>query len=164
MMHSYSVHFAIVLWSSVFICLHFSDNVNITNVIYVLSTQSFMLTLTETYSFSLFNTLSSCTMYTYTHTSLADAIFRISLVFYSNTRVLLHIFFCEAHDFPFVVRSGYCNPTHIEQNAVEKCLLSVLQTPNVSQPFSFCHLCRTTLMRRSENHSFNLFGFCARSF
>lgn len=104
-MHSYSVHFAIVLWSSVFICLHFSDNVNITNVIYVLSTQSFMLTLTETYSFSLFNTLSSCTMYTYTHTSLADAIFRISLVFYSNTRVLLHISFCEAHDFPFVVRS-----------------------------------------------------------
>lgn len=39
-----------------------------------------------------------------------------------------------------------------------------LFSPNVSQPFSFCHLCFTTLVRQSENHSFNLFGFCAKSF
>lgn len=74
-----------------FICLHFSDNVHITNVMYVSSTQSFMLTHTETYSFSLCDTLSACTMY-YTHTSLADAIFRISLVFYSNTREFYYTF------------------------------------------------------------------------
>lgn len=103
-----------------FICLHFSGNAHITNVIYVTSTQSFMLILTTaTYSPSSFLLLFD----TLCHH--VDAIFRISLVFYSNTRVLLHIFFCGAHDFRFVVRLGilthicldlrYCNLSYMNK-------------------------------------------------